>query len=220
MGSIGKFLGETVMEGVVFRWLAKGMDFFKKGLLQPEVATYIKDQLKSKGLDDEALFGFELALTAFGNNNAKKKMFLEALNKLERYDKLFGTRYARNFRLEIALDPIGNPVTKKTKLGKNGKPEEIIEGPDPKYIRPGVKILRDMAKICDTEDDFMAYMMAIGSMQDAPFGKIDETIFWLKTNLPKAYEQLKQLDAKLQTAVANRHQSYSNRSAWRKIFLN
>ena len=214
------FLTEAITEGIFFKWLTRAWRAIVGGAGQEVVQEFIKTGLKPKGLDDENLFSYIFAISKWkgGDPSSGEKiaddnrwrMLQKVINDLEYEDFVNGTEYIKHFRLIIAMDAIGRGFITIT---ENGETKKI---PDPDYIRPGISILQDMALFCSTEQEFKAYILMTGAMQDAPFGTPDELRHWTKSvGWPMLLERIEQLQQSIQDAsavVENYYQEIDN--AW------
>ncbi|MFZ2188520.1 MAG: hypothetical protein WAV73_03100 [Candidatus Moraniibacteriota bacterium] len=147
----------------------------KSGMTHPVVQEWGKRKLAPKGLQDESIFGY---LFAKANMGDKKPMLIRVLRQLEDVDHKLGTKFAQNFRLIIALDAIGRGIIDVTQTtDKDGK-VTIKKTPGECDKHSGIPILELMARECNTEAEMMQFVIAIGAMQDAPFGTIGEFKHW------------------------------------------
>jgi len=223
--AIGGFVSEMLAEGVIFNWIRRAWSAIFSGVGQEVVSDFVKKGLTPKGLDDENIFAYIFATSQYElakgkkvlvGTEAKWKMAKKTIAKLIEEDSENGTKYVRNFRMIIALDAIGRgEVTVKVPDPK--KPQaapKLVSKPDPKYVRPGVSILRDMILSCSTEKEFRTYIMLIGSMQNAPFGTLDEMMHWSKTvGLPFLHQALVRTGEGIRDASAfieNHYQELDN----------
>ncbi|HFC76716.1 MAG TPA: hypothetical protein ENJ27_00610 [Candidatus Moranbacteria bacterium] len=189
--AIGGFLSEAITEGIFFKWLTRAWRAIVGGAGQEVVQEFIKTGLKPKGLDDEQLFTYIFGISKYDKGNpdpanrvgdiSKWKMLQKVINDLEHEDLINGTEYIKHFRLIIAIDAVGRGFISVDKKDGSGKTVSVEKKPDPDYIRPGVSILQDMVLSCSTEEEFKAYILMTGAMQDAPFGTLDELKHWAKT---------------------------------------
>ncbi|MFZ2154007.1 MAG: hypothetical protein WAV16_02135 [Candidatus Moraniibacteriota bacterium] len=200
--AIGGFVSEMLAEGVIFGWIKRIWNSIFSGVGQEVVGNFVKNGLTPKGLDDENIFAYIFATSQYElvkgkkvlvGTDAKWKMAKKTITKLIEEDSVNGTKYMRNFRMIIALDAIGRgEVTVKVPDPK--KPQaapKLVNKPDPKYVRPGVSILRNMILSCSTEKEFRTYIMLVGAMQNAPFGTLDEMLHWAKAvGLPFLHQAL------------------------------
>ncbi len=222
--AIGGFLTEAITEGVFFRWLTRAWRAIVGGAGHEVVQEFIKTGLKPKGLDDEHLFSYIFSISKWENGDrssekkvgskAKWKMLQKVINDLEYEDTVNGTEYIKHFRLIIAMDAVGRGFVTVEKKDGSAKTVSAKKIPDPEYIRPGVSILQDMVLSCSTEQEFEAYILMTGVMQDAPFGTLDELNHWAKTiGWPLLLEKIEQLQRGIQsasTAVENYYQEINN----------
>lgn len=186
------FITEMVSEGIIFDWIKRVWNAITGGASNQFVQNFIEKRIEPKGLDDENIFAYLFATSKYKVENgqrvmvgteAKWKLLQKIIVKLENEDRQNSTRYVKNFRMIIALDAIGRgDITIKEPDPKNPKTSpKITTKPDPNYVRPGVSILQDMILSCSTEKQFRAYIILIGSMQNAPFGALGEILHWGRT---------------------------------------
>ncbi|MCK9378893.1 MAG: hypothetical protein M0P97_01985 [Candidatus Moranbacteria bacterium] len=202
--AIGRFLGEAITEGLIFRFLAniwRSLSGAATGKLGEKVVEKMVDS-QGRSLDDETYFSALLAKAQDPNN--RKSILREVIKELDEEDARNKTRYVRNFRLIIAID-----------VKEQGSP-------------PGLFILEEMLKECANKDEFRLAIYITGAMQDAPFGSFDEFKLWArKTAIPAAMAWIQssskkatEITTKLEEKVSTRADGYRQQSWIKKFFLN
>ncbi|TSD01734.1 MAG: hypothetical protein Athens071425_340 [Parcubacteria group bacterium Athens0714_25] len=202
--AIGRFLGEAITEGLIFRFLAniwRSLSGAATGKLGEKVVEKMVDS-QGRSLDDETYFSALLAKAQDPNN--RKSILREVIKELDEEDARNKTRYVRNFRLIIAID-----------VKEQGSP-------------PGLFILEEMLKECANKDEFRLAIYITGAMQDAPFGSFDEFKLWArKTAIPAAMawiqsgsQNAKKINKELVTFLNKDAEKYKKRSLWKRLFFN
>lgn len=203
------FIKEALGEGAFLAILVKAWDWAK--IILPKIFNdTVKEKIRRKMIDpkswdDENFFARDLAEA--GLSALERAAIDQAVLRLENFDRLSATKYAKNFRnIVTAMDA-----------------EEVPAG----SVRPGILIIRGLVLGCSSVEEVFARIIAIGTMQDSFFSfekflKFGEESIWpfLKNKAGEMHDSADVFLGKVEQEVRERNEKFERLPWWKKLLKN